>query len=111
MRMFHDRSNTGNEGNMSQRGRKKSLSDGVNLMTNLQLSSQSSSEIFHSSARLSDAAADQLCNIDENGGSGMRDFLSQKEEPPPVSVRINQSLIDIIRTFRCYKIICIIQSP
>jgi hypothetical protein len=41
----------------------------------------------------------------------MRDFLSQKEEPPPVSVRINQSLIDIIRTFRCYKIICIIQSP
>lgn len=86
MRMFQDRSSisTENTSSSSRRDKRKSLSDGVKLISDLNLNDNDAAEIFHSSSRLSDAAANELFIADESAvNRNPREFSSGQEEIKP----------------------------
>lgn len=60
MRLFDKNDGNIDRSNPSRHEKRKSFSDGVQLMSNLQTCMGNASETFNSSARLSDAAAEQL---------------------------------------------------
>ena len=94
MRMFHDRSSTSGDNSSSRHEKRKSLSDGVDLMSHLNLSNNAA-EIFHSSSRLSDAAAEELCTAVESASNeDSRLFLSEKKEQAEPKVVANRGLFD-----------------
>lgn len=82
MRIFQDKgsmnsSDTSNPGHWKRR----SLSDGVQLMSDLHLGRNDSFDAFHSSSKLSDAAAEQLFSANNDAVDGeTRLFLTEQEE-------------------------------
>lgn len=105
MRLFHDRSATETtESSGSRHAKRKSLSDGVDIMTTLDMASNSASNsttnVFNSSARFSDAASEQLGHTAKMGSENVRVLLSEKEErnqpkteDPPSLVSVSIELV------------------
>jgi hypothetical protein len=105
MRIFQDRGSMNSSDNSYPGHRKRrSLSDGVDIMSDLHIVRKDSFDAFHPSSKLSDAAAQQLFSANNDVADGdTRLLLAEQEEriqpklntglfatTPPITVSRNQ---------------------
>lgn len=100
MRLFHDRSATETtESSVSRHEKRKSLSDGVKLMSKIDLGNNIASNdtinAFHSSDKTSGAASRQLDNTAEINLENTRVLLSEKEERNKPKLEVSPSLFSV----------------